>query len=103
MGATNMTTNDAINDARTPLSRSVVAAHPESGTDFVVKELLRFLVLGYQKTVRPLIGQRCRFYPSCSHYALGCLELYPAPRAAGLILSRLCRCQPWNPGGFDYP
>jgi len=84
-------------------NRSVVATQSESAADSVVRMLLRFVVLAYQKTVRPLIGQRCRFYPSCSHYALGCLELYPAPRAAGLILSRLCRCQPWNPGGFDYP
>jgi putative membrane protein insertion efficiency factor len=87
--------------AGTPVhpQRSVVAA----GQDTLVKKLLRTMIIVYQKTVRPLIGQRCRFYPSCSHYALGCLELYATPRATGLILSRLCRCQPWNPGGFDYP
>lgn len=47
----------------------------------------------------PLAG--CRFSPSCSLYALGCLQTHPLPRALGLIARRILRCHPWHPGGED--
>ena len=61
------------------------------------------LIRLYQRYVSPLLGYRCRFYPSCSHYAVGSLELYSLPKAVAKIGGQLLRCQPWHPGGFDYP
>jgi putative membrane protein insertion efficiency factor len=55
----------------------------------------------YQKTVSPLIGERCRYYPSCSEYAAQAISKFGILR--GLVLAgwRLLRCNPWSRGGFD--
>jgi hypothetical protein len=55
----------------------------------------------YQKTVSPLIGQRCRYYPSCSEYAVQSISKFGILR--GLVLAgwRLLRCNPFSRGGFD--
>ncbi len=55
----------------------------------------------YQYTVRPLLGPRCRFYPSCSDYAVEAIEHHGAARGAWLATRRLCKCHPWHEGGFD--
>jgi uncharacterized protein len=59
------------------------------------------LIRLYQWTVSPLLGPRCRFYPSCSHYALEAIERFGTIRGIGLGLWRLLRCNPWNLGGYD--
>ena len=56
---------------------------------------------GYQLLLSPMLGPVCRFYPSCSHYAVGALRTHGAVRGTGLTLWRLARCHPWNPGGVD--
>jgi len=55
----------------------------------------------YQKTVSPLMGQRCKYYPSCSEYAVQAISKFGILR--GLVLAgwRLLRCNPWSHGGFD--
>ncbi|OEZ93047.1 membrane protein insertion efficiency factor YidD [Duganella phyllosphaerae] len=63
--------------------------------------LLRFLLRTYQLTISPLLGPRCRFYPSCSNYALEALQLHGAAKGSLLAAKRVCRCHPWNEGGFD--
>jgi putative membrane protein insertion efficiency factor len=60
-----------------------------------------FLIRVYQWTVSPLLGPRCRFYPSCSHYALEAVQRFGAVRGGWLGLVRLLRCHPWQPGGYD--
>lgn len=55
----------------------------------------------YQIVVAPLLGPRCRFHPSCSHYALEALAEHGALRGCGLALRRLGRCHPLHEGGFD--
>ncbi|MGE3319335.1 MAG: membrane protein insertion efficiency factor YidD [Candidatus Berkiella sp.] len=55
----------------------------------------------YQWFVSPLIGQRCRFYPSCSHYATDALKKYGAIQGVWLTTKRLLKCHPWHPGGYD--
>jgi putative membrane protein insertion efficiency factor len=55
----------------------------------------------YQWTVRPLIGAHCRFYPSCSDYAVDALRLHGAARGSYLAARRILRCNPWNEGGID--
>jgi putative membrane protein insertion efficiency factor len=60
-----------------------------------------FLIRLYQWTVSPLLGPRCRFYPSCSNYALEAVRRFGAVRGSWLGLLRLLRCHPWQAGGYD--
>jgi len=66
-----------------------------------VKSVLLAGVRGYQYLVSPMLGNNCRFYPSCSQYALVALERFGFVRGTGLGLWRLVRCNPWNHGGYD--
>lgn len=65
------------------------------------RRLVLLGIRGYQLTVSPLIGPRCRFHPSCSHYAAEAVERHGLIRGSGLALARLGRCHPFNPGGYD--
>jgi putative membrane protein insertion efficiency factor len=58
-------------------------------------------VRGYQWTLRPLIGGQCRFFPSCSDYAIDALRTHGAARGSALAAWRILRCNPWCEGGFD--
>jgi putative membrane protein insertion efficiency factor len=62
---------------------------------------IAFLIRLYQRFVSPLLGPRCRFYPSCSNYALQAVQEFGTLRGAGLTVKRLLRCHPWHPGGYD--
>lgn len=55
----------------------------------------------YRLLVSPLYGDVCRYYPSCSAYALEAVEVHGAVRGGGLSVRRLSRCHPWNLGGYD--
>jgi putative membrane protein insertion efficiency factor len=72
-----------------------------------VKEPLIWLVRLYQLTLSKLLvaifGPACRFEPSCSQYALLCLQAHGAFRGSLLSAKRLCRCHPFHPGGYDPP
>ena len=59
------------------------------------------LILLYQWTIGLLIGPRCRFYPSCSNYALESLKEHSLPKALFFIGKRLLKCHPFHPGGCD--
>ena len=61
------------------------------------------LIKLYQWTISPLIGQVCRFHPSCSHYAIEAIHKHGPWRGALLTLKRLAKCGPWHPGGVDNP
>ena len=67
----------------------------------MLTQALRGAVMGYQWTVRPLIGANCRFEPSCSHYALEALQRHGAARGGLLAARRVLRCNPWMAGGLD--
>lgn len=66
-----------------------------------MKTILIVLIRCYQWTVSPLLGPRCRFYPSCSHYAVEALQRHGLLRGVWLTVRRLSRCHPWHPGGVD--
>ncbi|MES2743084.1 MAG: membrane protein insertion efficiency factor YidD [Pseudomonadota bacterium] len=66
-----------------------------------MKTVLLALVRAYQLLVSPLLGQNCRFYPSCSHYAMEAIGVHGAARGSLLAVKRLGRCHPWHEGGFD--
>ncbi len=63
--------------------------------------VLKYLIRGYQLAISPFLGPRCRFYPSCSHYAIEAIETHGALRGVWLTLKRISRCHPWHEGGFD--
>ena len=63
--------------------------------------LLIFFVRGYQVVISPLLPSTCRFYPSCSAYAVEALERHGVLRGSRLTIRRLARCHPFNPGGYD--
>ena len=58
-------------------------------------------VVAYRRWVSPALPARCRFYPSCSAYALEAVGTHGAIRGIGLAIWRLLRCHPFHPGGFD--
>jgi len=61
------------------------------------------LVRLYQISISPLIGRHCRFQPTCSRYFIDAVRKYGAVRGAIKGVWRICRCHPWNPGGWDPP
>ena len=65
--------------------------------------LLIGLVRLYQMFIGPMLGRRCRFEPSCSAYFIESVRKHGAIRGACRGIWRICRCHPWNPGGYDPP
>jgi putative membrane protein insertion efficiency factor len=61
------------------------------------------LVRAYQFTLSPLLGNRCRFTPTCSQYFIGAVKKYGAIGGTVRGVLRICRCHPWHPGGHDPP
>lgn len=66
-----------------------------------MKRLLMALLRTYQYAISPFLGRRCRYYPSCSEYAVEAVEKYGAIKGGWLGVKRVCRCHPWHPGGYD--
>jgi putative membrane protein insertion efficiency factor len=66
-----------------------------------IARLLLRPIRGYQKWISPALPPSCRFYPSCSAYAVEALQVHGALKGTWLALRRLARCGPWHPGGID--
>lgn len=58
-------------------------------------------VVFYRKVISPLKPPTCRFYPTCSAYALEAIERHGAARGSWLAAKRIAKCHPFHPGGFD--
>ncbi len=60
------------------------------------------LIKFYKKFISPLTPPKCRYYPSCSSYAVDAVTKFGAFRGLYLAVMRIFRCNPWSPGGIDY-
>lgn len=68
----------------------------------MINKVLKGGVLFYRKVISPLKPPTCRFYPTCSAYALEALERHGAVRGSWLAVKRICKCHPFHPGGVDH-
>ncbi|WP_054749654.1 membrane protein insertion efficiency factor YidD [Lacticaseibacillus thailandensis] len=64
--------------------------------------LLTKLIRGYQRFISPLLPASCRYYPTCSHYAITAIGRFGALRGSLMAAARILRCNPLVPGGIDY-
>ncbi len=66
---------------------------------------MKYLLIGllrlYRLVISPLYGNVCRYYPSCSAYALRAVTVHGAAKGSWLAARRLARCHPWAAGGYD--
>jgi putative membrane protein insertion efficiency factor len=67
----------------------------------MIARLIVTLINAYRRWVSPMLGQRCRFVPSCSAYTVEAVQSYGAVRGLWLGGRRLLRCQPFSSGGYD--
>ncbi len=65
------------------------------------KQCLLLFLKGYKLLISPMLGQPCRFYPSCGSYGIEAVHTHGALKGCYLILKRLARCHPLNEGGYD--
>lgn len=61
------------------------------------------LIRGYQRFISPALPQSCKYYPSCSAYAIEALKVQGFVKGTALTIWRLLRCNPWSKGGVDFP
>lgn len=66
-----------------------------------MKYILILIIKFYRIFISPLFGKKCRFYPSCSAYALQSLDKHGIIKGGYLSVKRILRCHPWNDGGYD--
>ena len=66
-----------------------------------MRQLLMWIIRGYQLVLSPLLGPRCRFYPSCSSYTHTVIERHGVLWGSWLGLRRILRCHPFAEGGYD--
>jgi putative membrane protein insertion efficiency factor len=66
-----------------------------------MRGLITAFIRLYQRLLSPLLGPRCRYYPSCSQYAIESISRFGVLRGGWMSLRRLASCHPLNPGGYD--
>jgi putative membrane protein insertion efficiency factor len=79
----------------------VSASAPHVAGGLVARALLVMIAV-YRRFVSPLLGAHCRYYPTCSAYALEAIRVHGALPGTWLALKRIGRCHPWAPGGVDH-
>jgi len=67
----------------------------------MLKKFIILMILFYKKCISPLKPKSCRFYPTCSDYALSAIEKYGVVIGGIKAFKRILRCHPFNPGGYD--
>ncbi|MCJ7471770.1 MAG: membrane protein insertion efficiency factor YidD [Actinobacteria bacterium] len=66
-----------------------------------MKIIIIFFIKTYKKFISPILPDSCRFYPSCSQYAMDAIEKYGALKGGMMTTYRILRCNPFNKGGYD--
>ena len=66
-----------------------------------MRKIVIFLIRFYQKAISPFLGRRCRFYPTCSQYAIEAIRKKGALKGGWLAVKRIAKCHPFHPGGYD--
>ncbi|MDF1589492.1 MAG: membrane protein insertion efficiency factor YidD [Gammaproteobacteria bacterium] len=66
-----------------------------------MEKIIIGLVRGYQLLLSPLLGNNCRFQPTCSHYMIEAITRFGVIRGSWLGIRRISRCHPWHEGGID--
>jgi uncharacterized protein len=66
-----------------------------------MRSIAIFLIRGYQLLLSPLLGNNCRFHPTCSEYAIEAIRAHGAARGLWLAVRRIGRCHPWGGAGHD--
>ncbi len=66
-----------------------------------LRAVFLFPIRAYQTLISPALPQRCKYYPSCSHYAVEAVRELGILRGSVLAAYRLARCNPWSDGGVD--
>jgi putative membrane protein insertion efficiency factor len=87
----------------TPHYRASASANgdPPAAVVSPAARVLLLLIAAYRRLISPFLPPSCRFYPSCSRYAVIAIQQHGAVRGLWLAVRRIARCHPWNPGGFD--
>ena len=67
----------------------------------IARILVTAPIVAYQRLIAPGIPRRCRYEPTCSHYAVRAIREYGILKGLVLAVWRLLRCNPWSPGGYD--
>lgn len=68
---------------------------------YFLGKTITYLIIAYRYSLSPLLGNCCRFYPSCSEYAQTALERFGLVRGSFLLIKRLLCCHPWHEGGYN--
>jgi putative membrane protein insertion efficiency factor len=66
-----------------------------------MRRVVILFLTAYQWIVSPFLGDNCRFYPSCSNYAVEAIEIHGIFKGSYLALARISKCHPWHEGGVD--
>ncbi len=67
----------------------------------MIKLFIIKMIVAYRRFISPLKPASCRFYPTCSQYAITAIEKYGVIKGCFMALKRILRCHPFNPGGYD--
>ena len=73
----------------------------KKGINVIIKSILVALIRFYQLCISPLLGNNCRYYPTCSQYAIEAIEKKGIIKGCWMAVKRICRCHPWHDGGYD--
>jgi hypothetical protein len=68
-----------------------------------MKKTIILLIKIYQKMLSPILGNSCRYYPSCSNYSIQAIEKYGVLKGTLKSIWRIIKCNPFSKGGIDYP
>jgi uncharacterized protein len=83
--------------------RAALSTEPMPDSRFmrILGKFFVVLIRTYQICISPFLLPCCRYYPSCSQYAIDAVKSYGPLKGSYLALIRLLRCHPWHPGGYD--